>query len=96
MARMVHRLTDPNTAGGAVTQAVLQQTVFANNLLVRVNGSCVTAHPPFIPPHAPTCLPKTANGAFTVLINNIPVNRQGDPDTCGHARAAGSPNVFVT
>jgi len=30
-----------------------------------------------------------------VFINNIPVNRRGDPDSCDHPRAQGSPDVFV-
>lgn len=91
----IHRLTDPNTAGGRVTHTVRQSTVFANDLLVSVNGSCVTGHFPFVIPHVPTCTPKTANGSQRVFAEDIPVNRRGDADTCGHPRAAGSPNVYV-
>mgnify|MGYP000544125522 FL=1 len=95
MALDLHRLTDPNTAEGLVTQTVLQSTVRANGLLVSVDGSCVTAHFPFEAPHAPTCLPKTANGCQTVRAEGIPVNARTQADTCGHPRAQGSPNVFV-
>jgi uncharacterized Zn-binding protein involved in type VI secretion len=85
----VHRLGDPNDAGAPIT-STLQQTVFANNSLVSVDGSQVEGHG--LPPHA---APVTANGSQTVFINNIPVNKTGDNDTCGHARASGSPDIFV-
>ena len=85
----VHRLTDPNTAGAPIVE-VIQQTVFANNLLVSVDGCPVEGHGPG--EHAG---PLTANGSQTVFIQNIPVNKRGDPDTCGHPRETGSPDVFV-
>jgi uncharacterized Zn-binding protein involved in type VI secretion len=85
----VHRLTDPNTAGAPIVE-VIQQTVFANNLLVSIDGSPVEGHGPG--EHAG---PLTANGSLNVFINGIPVNKLGDPDTCGHPRAQGSPDVFV-
>ncbi len=85
----VHRLTDPNTDGASIVD-VIQKTVFANNLLVSVNGSPVEGHG--MPPHSD---PVTANGSQTVFIENIPVNKRGDADTCGHARETGSPDVFV-
>lgn len=86
----VHRQGDPNTEGGIAQN--LQSTVFANSLLVAVDGTGVTPHFPFIPPHLAA---KTASGSSTVFAEGIPVNREGDADTCGHARAAGSPNVIV-
>lgn len=85
----VHRLSDPNDAEAPIIE-VVQQTVFANNLLVSVDGSAVEGHG--IGEHS---APLTANGSQNVFINNIPVNRLGDPDTCGHPRAQGSPDVFV-
>lgn len=85
----VHRLTDPNTDGAQIVE-VIQKTVFANNLLVSVDGSPVAGHG--LPPHSD---PVTANGSQTVFINNIPVNKRGDADTCDHARETGSPDVFV-
>lgn len=88
MSKQVHRIGDPDTAGAAVI-ASLQSTVFVNGILASVNGSPVVSHPVF---HTGVT---TANGSSNVFINNIPVNRTGDPDTCGHTRAAGSPNVFV-
>lgn len=85
----VHRLTDPNTAGAPIV-SVVQQTVFANNLLLSVDGSPVQGHGTGV--HSS---PVTANGSTTVFAEFIPVNNRGDADTCGHARAQGSPDVFT-
>lgn len=85
----VHRLTDDNTAGAPITHTV-QSTVYANNLLVGVDGSPVEGHGPGV--HG---APLTANGSTNVFIENIPVNRKGDEDTCGHPRNIGSPDVYV-
>jgi len=85
----VHRLTDPNSDEAPIIE-VVQQTVYANNLLVSVDGSPVEGHG--LPPHSS---PLTANGSTTVYINFIPVNKTGDEDTCGHPRAIGSPNVYI-
>jgi uncharacterized Zn-binding protein involved in type VI secretion len=85
----VHRLTDPNTDDAPVIQTV-QSTVYANNLLIAVDGSPVEGHG--IGEHAD---PVTANGSTNVFIENIPVNRLGDEDSCGHPRAEGSPDVYV-
>lgn len=85
----VHRLGDPNTADAPIIE-VVQKTVFANNLLVSVDGSPVEGHG--VGEHSS---PLTANGCTTVFIENIPVNDKDDPDTCGHPRAIGSPDVFT-
>ncbi len=79
----VHRLGDLNEDDGEITD-VIQQTVFANNLPISVDGSDVEDGSDV-----------TANGSPTVFIAGIPVNRQGDEDEDGSARAEGSPNVFV-
>lgn len=84
----VHRLNDPNTAGAKII-SVVQGSVFINNLLGSVNDSPVQGHG--TGEHAS---PETANGSSTVFFESIPVNRQGDPDTCGHPRADGS-NVWA-
>lgn len=85
----VHRLTDPNTAGAPII-VVIQNSVFTNYLLTSVDGSPVQGHGPGL--HGG---PLTANGSSNVFIEYIPVNRLGDPDTCGHPRAIGSPDVYV-
>ncbi len=85
----IERLGDPNTGGGTV-KVIPQNTVFANNLLVSVNGSTVSKHG-----KNRHKAPSTANGSKNVFVNNIAINRVGDSDTCGHSRAGGSRNVFV-
>lgn len=84
-----HRLNDPDDAGAAIT-GIPQGTVFVNNQPASIDGSSVAGHG-----RGEHSGPKTANGSPTVFIANIPANRQGDADTCGHARASGSPDVFV-
>jgi uncharacterized Zn-binding protein involved in type VI secretion len=85
----VHRLTDPNDDDAPVIQTV-QSTVYANNLLIAVDGSPVEGHG-----SGEHSDPVTANGSNNVYIENIPVNRRGDEDSCGHARAEGSPDVYA-
>lgn len=85
----VHRLGDVNDDGAEVYD-IAQGTVYANGLLVSIDGSKVEGHD--TGEHDD---PETANGSPTVFINGIPVNRTGDEDTCGHQRDSGSPDVFV-
>ena len=95
MPLSIHRLGDCNGAGGCIT-SISQSTVFANNLLVSVDGSIGTSHPPCPEPDI-HCQGnwQTTSGGPTVFAENIPINKTGDPDTCSHVRAAGSPNVFL-
>ena len=88
----VARLDDANSGGGII-KTIPQSTVFANDKLISVDGSRGTGHP-VGPPHALNVW-LTANGSSTVTINNIPVNDQGDADSCLHTRAGGSPDVFT-
>lgn len=79
----IHRLGDPNEDEDLIIE-VIQTSVFANNLLVSVDGSIVDDDD------------YTANGAKTVFAENIPVNYRGNPDLeCEIPRAQGSPDVFV-
>lgn len=91
----IHRMGDANTGGGVIT-AIPQSTVFVNGQLGSVDGAVGTSHPP-CPDPSIHCAGNwvTANGSPSVFIEGIAVNRQGDGDTCGHARAAGSPDVFA-
>lgn len=79
----VHRLADVNIYDGEITD-IPQSTVYANGMLISVDGSQVEGGPT-----------TTANGSQTVFINGIPVNRRGDEDSDGTPRAEGSPNVFI-
>ncbi len=91
-----HRLTDANTGGGVI-DATPQGSVYANNLLVSVNGAQGTAHAKCDNNNA-HCYHRwvTTGGGPTVFAENIPVNKEGDPDSCneGHVRTGGSPNVY--
>ncbi len=91
----IHRNGDANVAGGAIT-FIPQTTVFANNLLVAINGSFGTSDSSCSGGNI-HCAGKwlTSNGSLTVFAEGIPINRQNDTDTCGHLRSVGSPDVFV-
>ena len=91
----VHRIGDANNAGGAVTSTP-QGSFFVNGILAAVDGSIGTAHPP-CPTITIHCAGNwtTANGAGSFLVEGIPINREGDADTCGDVRAAGSPDFVV-
>lgn len=92
----VIRLNDQNVAGGIIDTIPSNTTVFANDLLIAVNGSSGTSDSScsMNNTHCATNW-VTANGSPNIFINNIPINRQGDLDTCGHARDTGSLNVFA-
>jgi uncharacterized Zn-binding protein involved in type VI secretion len=85
----VHRQGDSNDGGGTI-EGIPQGTVYVNGQLASIDGSAVSGHG--LGEHSG---PTTANGSGTVFIGGIPVNRQGDADTCGDSRADGSPNVYV-
>ncbi len=91
-----HRMGDPNDGGGTIT-SIPQKSVFANNLLVCVDGSIGTSHSPCEVPVPIHCEGNwtTTSGGPTVFAEGIPVNKTGDPDSCSHVRASGSPNVFL-
>jgi len=93
----VQRVGDANSAGGVAQGGVA--SVRVNNLPIIVNGNGVTAHAPWPqirnnrhPPHAAAT---TGGGSGSVRAGGIPVVYTGCADSCGHARAGGSPNVRV-
>lgn len=83
MSKSVHRLGDPSVHDGKIT-SISQNTVYADGLLVSIDGSEVEGSDT-----------RTSNGSPTVFINGVPVNRTGDPDTSGDPRDLGSPTVFI-
>lgn len=89
----VQRLGDPNTVGGVILQG--QATVLVNNRPVAVVGSRVTPHPPCGKKGPQHCAASTTSTNATVLVNGRPIVTNGDIDTCGHARIAGSTDVIV-
>ena len=90
MGQSVHRVGDPNTAGGLVIGG--DSTVLVNGRPIAVVGNGVTSHPSYDPPHS--CAQTRANQT-TVMVNGKLVSTTGAGDTCGHPRAGGSPDVFV-
>lgn len=91
----VQRLGDPNEVGGVILQG--QATVLVNNRPVAVVAARVTAHPCCGAEGCPPihCAAETTSTNSTVLVDGQPIVTDGDIDTCGHARTAGSVDVIV-
>lgn len=86
------RMGDRNDGDGVIT-TIPQGTVFINGRLASVDGSKGTDHPPS-GIHAENVW-ETANGNTTVTAEGIPMNADGDQDTCVHVRVDGSGNVNI-
>jgi len=90
----VQRVGDANGAGGLAQGGVA--SVRVNGQAVIVNGDSVSNHAPWDrrshPPHAAA---STGGGSGSVRAGGTPVVYTGCTDSCGHARAGGSPNVKV-
>jgi uncharacterized Zn-binding protein involved in type VI secretion len=88
----VQRQGDPNGSGGVNTSGVAS---------VRVNGRPIVVPGISVSPHPCCgqngcgihCSAVTSGGSKTVRAGNRPVIRNGDSDTCGHSRTAGSNTV---
>jgi len=93
MVAPVVRLGDINNAGGAIIGPGAL-TVLTNGIPTSLIGDRVSAHAPcpFVPSH---CGAVVVGGSGTVLAEGRPVVFVGAPDSCGHARATGSPTVLV-
>lgn len=88
--RPIQRMGDANNAGGVI-DSIPQSTVFADSLLVAVNGSQGTTDSNDHAYHTWS----TANGDSVVFANSISVNFTDNVDTCGDIRVGGSTTVFV-
>jgi uncharacterized Zn-binding protein involved in type VI secretion len=88
----VQRQGDPNSAGGINTSGVA--SVRVNGRLIVVPGISVTPHPCCGQNGCGIhCSAVTSGGSGSVRAGGKPVIRDGDPDTCGHPRTAGSASV---
>ena len=88
------RQGDVNSAGGVATMGA--STVLVNGRPLVYPGVSVTPHPCCGSPGCGIhCSASTSGGSSTVFVEGKPVIRVGDSDTCGHARAQGSPNVYI-
>ncbi|MDR1709989.1 MAG: PAAR domain-containing protein [Candidatus Accumulibacter sp.] len=77
-----------DAAGGTIV-GNLAPTVFVNGCPVAVQGAQVASHG-----RSPHDAPVMSGHSTSVFAHGIPVCRQGDAATCGHA-ASGSGNVFA-
>jgi uncharacterized Zn-binding protein involved in type VI secretion len=91
----VQRQGDANSAGGVATSGV--SSVRVNSRPVVIPGISVTPHPCCGRKRcAKHCAAVTTGGSGTVRAGGKPIIRtSADSDSCGHARAGGSPNVRV-
>ena len=88
----VQRQGDPNGSGGINTSGVA--SVRVNGRPIVVPGISVTPHPCCGQDGCGIhCSAVTSGGSGTVRAGGRPVIRDGDADTCGHARVSGSATV---
>jgi len=88
----VQRQGDPNGSGGINTSGVA--SVRVNGRPIVVPGISVTPHPCCGDPGCVIhCSAVTCGGSGSVRAGGQPVIRDGDADTCGHSRVAGSSTV---
>lgn len=88
------RLGDADTSDGSIASATID-SVLINGQPAAVVGSIDSAHAPYGPPHPPHAAASVVAGSNTVLVENIPLARVGDPLSCGHSIGDGSPDVEV-
>jgi uncharacterized Zn-binding protein involved in type VI secretion len=93
MPQNIQRLGDVNNDNARIV-SVSQDSVYVNDKLVSITGSPVEPHR-YSNNHYTHVNVKTGPGLDTLFIENEMVNRQGDNDTCGHQRMAGSDDVFI-
>jgi uncharacterized Zn-binding protein involved in type VI secretion len=95
MGQAIQRVGDQNTAGGVIQNG--DNTVLINGRAVAIKGSAVSPHPDCGRKGRPPihCNAKTQTTNSTVLVNGVPLISTDDKDTCGHARASGSPDVSI-
>ena len=95
MGKALQRVGDRNTAGGVILNG--DNSVLINGRAVAVQGAGVSPHPCCGQRGCPPthCNAKTQTNNATVVVNGVPLIFTDDVDTCGHARASGSPDVMV-
>jgi len=89
----VVRMGDVNDADGSIIDP-LTVSVFANWLLVSVNGSFVGPHLP-CPSVQIHCAATVIEGSPNVFAEWVEVVRVDDLDSCTHVRSTGSPDVLA-
>jgi len=92
MAAPMQRVGDFNSGGGIIVSGG-HSNVLVNGRPAATPWAVVTPHIGCGKKKPLHCLALTLPGSSTVKINGEPVIVTGVPDTCGHSRAGGSPNV---
>jgi uncharacterized Zn-binding protein involved in type VI secretion len=92
MAAPMQRVGDFNSGGGIIVSGG-HSNVLVNGRPAATPWAVVTPHIGCGKKNLLHCLALTLPGSSTVKINGQPVIVNGVPDTCGHSRAGGSPNV---
>lgn len=82
------RIGDTNQAKGAIISG--SSTVFANGILLGLQGSKLTPHG-----KGPHKAATVTNGSPTVFVDGLPVARVTSGNSCGHSMSQGSPDVFA-
>ena len=85
----ISRVGDTNEMKGAIISGA--STVFANGILVGLQGSKITPHAPFKGLHKNAMV---TDGSPTVFVEGLPVARVSSGNSCGHHMIQGSPDVF--
>ena len=88
------RLTDADTSDGSIASGTID-SVLINGLPAAVVGSVDSPHSPYGDPHPPHAVATIGAGSDTVFVEGLPLARVGDPLSCGHSVAVGSPDVEV-
>lgn len=94
MAAPIQRVGDPNSGGGIIVSGG-HSNVLVNGRPAATPWAVVTPHIGCGKKNPLHCLALTLPASSTVKINGTPVIVTGVPDTCGHGRAMGSPNVVA-
>ena len=89
------RVGDPDNSDGVLLSSGAAQTVRINGIPAALVGTVDQSHSPYGPPHPPHDAATVTQGSSTVRIEGIPAARQGDPLSCDHAIAQGSPDVNI-
>lgn len=91
----IQLLGDINNGGGILNNTP-NDFVTLNGVLIAVNGSKGTSHDtcPTVPIHCQNNW--LTNSDSFVKINNIPISRTNDTDTCGHIRQEANNFVRIT
>jgi uncharacterized Zn-binding protein involved in type VI secretion len=89
------RLTDPLAGTDGVIASNVARTVYINGLPAAFVDSLSNDHAPYGIPHPPHVPNPIVAGSTTVKTEGHWAARQGDPFSCGHVVASGSPDVYI-